>query len=231
MAPPAVSHFTLTEVCDRWGMKLPHVGALVLQSKLRVSVGLGGAWAEFGYWEEVDTDHWERIPEERRFLVGIYELLPRDGWTVIKNGQHDVREFWTLKPNYLHLTPDGVAIIVSEVLVSRDEVERFEAENGVSDAAETRNGNVRGGPGRPSRYEWDAFWVETCRRVHEDGVPDSQAEMVRGMIDWFNERGGAVPDESTVKKKMSQLWRSIRSSEGQLRAVGGSRPRNSVPAM
>jgi hypothetical protein len=58
------------------------------------------------------------------------------------------------------------------------------------------------------KYDWDAFWREVARSILFDGVPESQAAFVRRMLDWFDTRGEA-PDPSTIKKKLSPLWRDI----------------------
>ena len=64
-------------------------------------------------------------------------------------------------------------------------------------------------PGAPTRYDWDGFWVEVCRRIYEDGVPHTQGELIRLMLDWFTNTGRRIPDTSTLKKKVSPLWRQI----------------------
>jgi hypothetical protein len=45
------------------------------------------------------------------------------------------------------------------------------------------------GPGAPARYEWDAFYAAIARRVREHGIPKTQAELIREMLDWFEQRG------------------------------------------
>lgn len=215
MAPPCVAFFTLAEVCDRWGMKPVHVGTWALEGKLILSVGLANVSAEVGSWFEVDTDCWERYAEGRRCLTGIFDLERDDAWTVIKNGSHLVRAVVAdAADGYVHLQPisgdGGVQVATEEILVRRPEVERFEAENGMGTVPEpAREAGGRGGPGAPTRFDWEAFWIEVCRRIYEDGLPPSQAAMARDMLDWFTETGGAVPDLSTVKKKISRLWRAL----------------------
>ena len=58
------------------------------------------------------------------------------------------------------------------------------------------------------KYDWDAFWREVSRSILFGGVPESQAAFVRRMVDWFDSRG-EHPDPSTIKKKLSPLWRDI----------------------
>jgi hypothetical protein len=65
------------------------------------------------------------------------------------------------------------------------------------------------GPGRPLRYDWDTFYAALARRVHDYGIPASQAELVRDMLDWFDKRDESAPDESTIRKKASVIWREL----------------------
>ncbi len=64
--------------------------------------------------------------------------------------------------------------------------------------------------GRPLQHDWDAFGVEVCRRVHADGLPETQAEFVDGMLDWFMDRGDESIDASTIQKKVSKLFGALR---------------------
>ena len=70
-----------------------------------------------------------------------------------------------------------------------------------------------GGGGRPPKWDWDAFWVEICRIVYLDGVPSTQAEMVRKIQEWFVQQVDAVPADSEIKKRVSKLFRVIREAE------------------
>ena len=62
-----------------------------------------------------------------------------------------------------------------------------------------------GQSGAPARYDWNAFAGAVARRVHDEGMPASQGELVRDMLDWFA-ASGAVPDESTVRRRVQALW-------------------------
>jgi hypothetical protein len=37
--------------------------------------------------------------------------------------------------------------------------------------------------GRPREYDWDAFSGAMARRVYDHGMPESQSELVRDMLD------------------------------------------------
>lgn len=67
--------------------------------------------------------------------------------------------------------------------------------------------------GRPPKYAWEAAQVEILRVADLDGLPKTQAELVRHLLDWFNTKFNQHPDESEVKRFVSRYY-------GQLRATG-----------
>jgi hypothetical protein len=54
--------------------------------------------------------------------------------------------------------------------------------------------------GRPVTYDWESVLIHVASFIHENGLPKTQAELVRVMQDWFNERGD-IPAESEIKKR------------------------------
>ena len=49
-----------------------------------------------------------------------------------------------------------------------------------------------------------------ARRVHDHGMPASQGELVRDMMEWFAGREDfPPPDERTVRRKVSAIWREL----------------------
>ena len=64
-------------------------------------------------------------------------------------------------------------------------------------------------PGRPIIHDWEGFWIEAVRLADMDGLPDSQADFVRHMLDWFERTRGAAPVDSQVKEKASKLYRTL----------------------
>lgn len=71
--------------------------------------------------------------------------------------------------------------------------------------------------GRPTEYDWDSFMLEIIRRANTpDGLPDSQAELVREMLQWFTDKFGSEPAESSVKQRTSKIYKYL--SETNARA-------------
>jgi hypothetical protein len=108
-------------------------------------------------------------------------------------------------------------ITAADVLVRRGEVERFEGQHGLFSGQRHSEGFVtaipsrpRGGPGVPPRHDWDAFYGALARRIHEHGIPVTQAELVRDMLNWFEQRDiDHAPDESTIKRKIKAVWQEL----------------------
>ena len=62
--------------------------------------------------------------------------------------------------------------------------------------------------GRPAEYDWDTFVLEIIRRAnHPDGLPSTQADLVRDMLSWFGQTCGKEPAESAVKDRVSKIYR------------------------
>jgi hypothetical protein len=63
----------------------------------------------------------------------------------------------------------------------------------------------------PPRYDWDTFFVAIARRIYDNGLPKTQGELVREMLDWFQARHeDHTPDESTVRRKVAMVWRELK---------------------
>ena len=62
--------------------------------------------------------------------------------------------------------------------------------------------------GRPPEYDWDKFTLEIIRRANTpDGLPTTQAELIRDMLEWFTASEGKEPAESAVKSRISKIYR------------------------
>ena len=72
------------------------------------------------------------------------------------------------------------------------------------------SGNWRSKGGRPPTRDWESLYGWAARRVHDQGLPASQAELVREALDWLGAQGDdALPDESTVRRKLAGFWRAL----------------------
>lgn len=64
--------------------------------------------------------------------------------------------------------------------------------------------------GRPPEHDWDACIIEIIRIAHTpDGLPDSQAELVRKLSEWFDKTYGNEPAESSIKSRVSMIYSKL----------------------
>lgn len=62
----------------------------------------------------------------------------------------------------------------------------------------------------PPRHGWGAFYAALARRIHDHGVPTTQAELAREMVAWFEARDAEhAPEESTIRRKVPPIWREL----------------------
>ncbi|MEW9838587.1 hypothetical protein [Mesorhizobium marinum] len=93
---------------------------------------------------------------------------------------------------------------------SDDKVSRVEPSAGFHKGAADASPPPINRGGRPAEYDWDTFVMEIIRRAnHPDGLPDTQAELVRDMLAWFQSTSGREPAESTVKARISKIYRYL----------------------
>jgi len=103
----------------------------------------------------------------------------------------------------------------ADVITLRAEFDRCERAWGLFDASGADNA-AKGsslakrpaGLGAPPKHDWDDFAGAIARRVHDHGMPVSQGELVRDMMDWFAGREDfPPPDERIVPRKVTAIWR------------------------
>ncbi|WP_099865951.1 hypothetical protein [Pararhizobium haloflavum] len=206
--------YDLDEVCTQWGLNERDLTAFVLSGDLTLSATVAGLRVVYGYFECIDVDEVIRIPEGRRVIIGTANLERDDAWTVLRKGNHGITQLQAPDDKFIEIdnhASGGVHVVDrDDLVVRREEMERFAAVHLAGAAAREEYAPRRGAP---QKYDWDRFWTEVCRRVHEEGVPATQGEFVRLMLDWFGKNDMAEPDQSTVKKKLSPLWRQIAPRE------------------
>ncbi|WP_445803076.1 hypothetical protein [Yoonia sp.] len=61
---------------------------------------------------------------------------------------------------------------------------------------------------------WDGMYIFLIRRVHEHGVPETQAEWVGEVQEWFVKKSesGEVPDERTIRRRLTPIWKALRET-------------------
>lgn len=123
-------YFTLPEIMERWAFSRPDIVYLAENGKLRLSVRVFGLGIERGCYEETDDGRWFSCPYERTGFSGVLDIHDHDAFVLFRDGAVEVHAFHAGGNEYITLL-DGLpplTIHPSEILVRKDERDRFEAE-------------------------------------------------------------------------------------------------------
>lgn len=103
---------------------------------------------------------------------------------------------------------DGVLVKITDLMLLADEVHKFEDERDLLRRPISP-------PGSAPRYDWEGVNLMLFRRINDQGVPATQAELIAEVQDWFaqNSPTGEIPEESTTRKKVAPIWRALRERE------------------
>ncbi|WP_019015922.1 hypothetical protein [Elioraea tepidiphila] len=78
--------FSIDDIGERFGLTLIDMGVLAAEQQLRLSVPVVALPVEVGEIEEIDEGQCCSIPTGHRYLNGLVDLLPHDGWIALRNG-------------------------------------------------------------------------------------------------------------------------------------------------
>lgn len=198
MALPPRLTFSIFEVAARWGCAANDIAEWALSGHLELSATIPMATAA-----GLDVSGLMAIhPAE------VAALFRRDGGGEQIIRIRRVRQRRTDTAWQMITDPeDGISVSRYDIVITTDEIEKFETENGLTPPA----GNYKG---KSALWDWDAFWAALTMRIHEHGLPEKQADLVNEMTAWFERRSddGSAPDISTIRKKVALVWREMQAA-------------------
>lgn len=198
MPLPPVAFYSIYEIAVRWGCHPADVAGWAAAGHLQVLAGIPpvscGDETVAGL---VEVPIAELMPMFRRIgpsdeQARLRRVMPPGSKTLLK----------VTDP------PDGVPIRSSDLLLSAGSLQQFEEER---DLLRRPASTIGASP----RYDWDAMYAWLTWFIFEKGVPETQTALVSLVQDWFvqNSKSGEVPDESTIRKRLTSLWRKLRGEE------------------
>lgn len=195
MALPPRAFFTLHETASRWGCTIADIAGWAAVGKLDIVTGIPLAIC--------GTDK-----VSGKVFVSPMDMLPLfrrsgTGPTSIKllRVKPDPGADWI----YVTEPADGVEVSIADLLIGGQDVLRFEDEYDLLR-------RIGGGTGALSPYDWEGMYVAMIKRIHEHGLPATQAELIGELQEWFGNvaESGDVPDESTIRRRLRPFWRALR---------------------
>lgn len=138
------AYFTLAEVLDRWSLPEADVAYLAENDQLRLSIRILNLPIEFGDFEETDDGRCYSIPSERSSFNGLLDLHVQDVFQLFRIGEVSVTRFRTTKADYACFfgSRETLTIRKPDLVLSREERDRFEAKSGFPGAAGVKQANA-----------------------------------------------------------------------------------------
>ena len=198
MALPPRVYYTLQEVTARWGCNIADVAGWAAAGKFHIMTGIGlvrcGEEIVVG---RVAISPMDLMPMFRRCGTG-----PTEG--VVRRIMAGEKGQWQIITDPV----GGVTVAVADMMIMADEVHAFEEENDMVR-------RVAAGPGASTPYDWEGMNIALIVRIHDHGLPTTQAELVAEMQDWFAEQsdGKKMPDSRSIRRRITPIWRALRREE------------------
>ncbi len=197
MALPPRVYFTLQEAAARWDCSLADIAG----------------WASVGRFDIVTAI--PPVTRGRQVVAGyvlilvtdIMQMFRRCGTGPTKSFLRRVRP--TDQDEWIMIAEpaDRIEVTLADLLIMAEDVRRFETD---CDLLRRPAAHI----GSTARYDWDGMYIALMVRIHEQGVPATQAEWVGEVQEWFiaNGDGSEVPDERTIRRRLTPIWKALRES-------------------
>ena len=197
MALPRRAFYSLNEVTARWDCAMADIAG----------------WAAVGYFDIV-TGIRRALCGSRAFAgfvsVSVADILPmfrRQGSALSTGRLQNIRAAGENDWCFITDPEEGIEVTLADLMIRGADVCRFEED---CDLLRRTNVNI----GASSSYDWEAALSAEILRIHEHGVPATQAEWIGRIQEWFamKTESGDVPDERTIRRRLNPIWKSLRAS-------------------
>ncbi len=196
MALPPRVYFTLQEVAIRWDCTLADIAG----------------WASVGRFDIVTAI--PPVTRGRQVVAGyvvvsvtdILQMFRRCGTgptrSILRRFRPRDQDEWIMIAD-----PVGIEVTLADLLIMSEDARRFETD---CDLLRRPAAHI----GSTARYDWDGMYIALMVRIHEQGVPATQAEWLGEVQEWFiaNGDGSEVPDERTIRRRLTPIWKALRES-------------------
>ncbi len=197
MALPPRVYFTLHEAAARWDCTLADIAGWASIGRFDIVTAIApitaGLQIVAGYVVVAVTDILQMF---RRCGTGPTRSLLR---RVRPKDQQD----WIMIAD----PGEGIEVTLADLLIMAEDVRRFEAD---CDLLRRPASHI----GSSARYDWDGMYIALMVRIHDQGLPATQAEWLGEVQDWFvaTSETGEVPDERTIRRRLTPIWKALRGS-------------------
>ena len=198
MALPARVYLTLHETSARWGCNIADIAGRADAGRFRILTGITAVrCGDEVFAGKVTLSPMELMPLFRRCGTG-----PSEG--IMRRIQPAGRQDWLLITD----PACGITVAVADMVIMAEEVHAFEDENDMIR-------RVAAGPGVSTSYDWEGMNIALIVRIFDHGLPDTQADLVAEMQEWFADRsdGKKMPDSRSIRRRITPIWRALQRGD------------------
>lgn len=201
------SYFTVPEILERWTMSEADLVYLAENDQLTLSIRVFNLPLEFGDYEETRDGERFPVPWEQGRFNGLLDLHAHDVFQLFRHGEIQSGHFRSSRADYACLTGarEHITIRKRDLLLRREERDRFEAETGFAGAA--------AGP-RPGAFHASADYQDIRGNGQHFRLGAIQAQVVRALHEAANrgepwQSGKAILAAAGSRSlKMSDVFKS-----------------------
>jgi len=195
MGLPPRAYYSLFEAAVRWDCSLSDIAGWASVGRFDIVSGIGPARCGDAVLSGF-------------VAVTVSEILPmfrRNGTGPSHGHLRRIRGIGAKDWSVVTEPAGGLAITLEDLVIMADQVRRFEKE---CDLLRRPAAHI----GSTAKYDWDGMYLALILRVHDQGVPPTQAEWVGEVQEWFIARSktGEVPDERTIRRRLNPIWKALR---------------------
>lgn len=212
-------YFTLPEILARWSISEDNLVYLAENDKLRLSVRVFGAPIEFGDFEETPEGEHFPVPWEQTSYNGLLDLHARDVFQLFRCGEIRVSAFRCPQADYASLQ-DGaepVLVLIGDLLMRREERDRFEIQSGFSGRSQAGEENTFIASAdyqevrcNGYRFKLGPIQAEVVRALHAAAQAGEPWQNGKAILSMAGSKSLRMADVFKSKKNWRQLIRSDR---------------------
>ena len=195
MGLPPRAYYSIHEAAGRWGCSLSDIAGWASVGRFDIVTGISpvgcGSRTIAGF-----------------VAVSVSDILPLFGQGETVPGNRRLKRIRVLdEPDWQIVTKPakGISVSLGDLMILAEEARRFEEECDLLRRPAEHIGST-------TNYDWDGMYIFLIRRVHEQGVPPTQAEWIGEVQEWFvrTSESGKVPDERTIRRRITPIWKALR---------------------
>lgn len=194
MSLPKRALYTLSEAAARWSCQIADIADWAIAGHLEIMIAIPPTLIG----SEILSDLVAIAPGDILAMFRRCGTGPREG--VIRRVRLPGSGEW----KHIHPPDAGVKVSRDDLMIMADTMARFEDQHGIF---------RRHAAGSSKGYDWEGFYAAMILRIFRSGLPEKQADLIGEMQDWFiaTSTDGDAPDESTIRKRISPIWRLLQA--------------------